>query len=491
MDEEEGKSTGSEDPMADASRKSLMEHPVETSRNPCKFPDLIFGLLWISAVISCLAISIEYGTDIGAANYHDADKRKALRKIMKLFLITFFFALIVAQILLHIMMRFGGSIIHVSFLCIEILLGGTGIILIKELERWFFGCFFLVLCLLTLTFHCMSFARIRNAAVTLHVGCAIVLTYPILQLTALLFSILAVGFFFLHTVAILAFYNYKQSRNEDTFKELVLPIFILIFLSFWSQQVLKYIVIATSASTAQAWWQGQYPSISQHPALNGLARNCTYNLGAISFGAVFVSIIETIVLIIQYFKRLSKASPGNCCLGCFLSCIQCCLVCCEAILDYINKYAFVYVGIWGYSYLWAGKQVVTLFAHHGFVVVGADFFIDFVFFMNSFIIGLVSAGFGILLVEIGPNSWDEHTTSPKLVAALVSGIAGLFIGTIVFSVVDGANKSVMVLFSENPHVLEITHPDEFKRLSASWSLLGQDIKAGEDSTDDSADQNDA
>lgn len=221
-----------------------------------------------------------------------------------------------------------------------------------------------------------------------------------------------------------------------------------------------------------------------HPALDALARNSTYNLGSICFGAFFVAIVETITAVVQYIKKKSKEYPGGCCISCLLSCVTCCLACCEAILDYFNSFAFTYVGIHGYSYLYAGRQVVELFSMHGLTAIGNDYFATVLFVVNSLAIAVVSAMFAIFLVRLGPSDWSKGASSAEIVAGLVCGIGGYCIATIVFSLVDGANKATLVLFAENPHVLEHTHQADFDRLSKVWSLLGKEVDDDEEEAKD-------
>lgn len=39
------------------------------------------------------------------------------------------------------------------------------------------------------------------------------------------------------------------------------------------------------------------------------------------------------------------------------------------IIEYLNKWAYVYVGLYGYSYLEAGRNVITLFENKGWTAI--------------------------------------------------------------------------------------------------------------------------
>lgn len=189
---------------------------------------------------------------------------------------------------------------------------------------------------------------------------------------------------------------------------------------------------------------------------------------------MLVALIETIATCVHYLKKQAAKFPGGCCVTCCLSGVECCLHCCASVLDYMNKYAFVYVGIHGYSFLYAGKQVVTLFATKGVLVIGTDFFLEVLFFVCAVVVALSTAFVGLIIEKYAPGSWTRGISEPELVCATVGGLGGYFVANVVFSLVHGAAKASMILFMENPHVLQHTHPADYKRLSKVWHQLGND-----------------
>lgn len=194
-----------------------------------------------------LASPGRYGwEDVGSQKYNGSHKKKqAAKNMMKIFIVCFLFSFVLAQVLMHIMMRFGGFMIHISLLLVESLLVLTGV-LCARLSHWYLGFFFFVCAALTILFHYFARYRIAFAAATLHVGCEIVLNYLMLQLIAFIGVLVAVGFFFIFALAIYGFYNVKTSKNASA-KELVLPILVFILVFLWTEQVFRYITVATTA----------------------------------------------------------------------------------------------------------------------------------------------------------------------------------------------------------------------------------------------------
>ena len=57
------------------------------------------------------------------------------------------------------------------------------------------------------------------------------------------------------------------------------------------------------------------------------------------------------------------------CVACLAECILSCL---RGIMEYMNKWAFCYVGIYGYDFITSGKAVMALFTNRGWTAVIND-----------------------------------------------------------------------------------------------------------------------
>lgn len=70
------------------------------------------------------------------------------------------------------------------------------------------------------------------------------------------------------------------------------------------------------------------------------------------------------------------------------------------IIEYLNKWAYVYVGLYGYGYIEAGRNVMTLFQHKGWNVIITDDLVDNVLFMVSIVIGLTTGLVGFIVAGL-------------------------------------------------------------------------------------------
>lgn len=90
------------------------------------------------------------------------------------------------------------------------------------------------------------------------------------------------------------------------------------------------------------------------------------------------------------------------CVACLAECILNCL---EGIMEYINQWAYVYVGIYGYDFRTSGKAVMDLFANRGWTAVINDDLTSSALTLGAFGVGVVTCIIGLLVAKFCPQSW--------------------------------------------------------------------------------------
>lgn len=135
--------------------------------------------------------------------------------------------------------------------------------------------------------------------------------------------------------------------------------FGMLVIFFWGAFVFQNIVHVTVAGSVASW---KSKSESGGITLAAWLRATTLSLGSICFGSLMVAFLETIKQVMNFFAWASSQS-GNCCASCLFCCVSCIVGCIEKALKVFNRYAFTYVGIYGYSFVSAGGHVRTNIQH--------------------------------------------------------------------------------------------------------------------------------
>jgi hypothetical protein len=129
------------------------------------------------------------------------------------------------------------------------------------------------------------------------------------------------------------------------------------------------------------------------------------------------------------------------------------------------------VGLYGYGYMEAGKNVFTLFKNRGWDAIIADDLVGNVLFLVSLVVGGISGVVG-LIVETSTDFFDSTdgnvSTNTSTFAFFLGFIVGLVICSILMSTIGSAVNTVIVLFAEAPAEFEQNYPDLSQQMRAAW-----------------------
>jgi len=317
-------------------------------RNPCKFPDLLFAIAF-SAMVVAMIYAAFYYQYAGRVDFDDLASEDAAGNLFSLLIACYASAAVVSQLVASIALRSGTSALDVLLGASNALTLAGSVLAFIFVGPWT-GCGLLAVFLVGGAFQVFGRSdRSEFAAATVAVGCDAALEYPEmgceaavgLEGGAFFLTVVATLLFGTFSVAAFGYYAFEVQKSDDDDWDTALFLVCLAFAAcfFWASQVLKYVITAATASTANSWWFGKDVA-----PLSAFCRAVTYHYGAICFGALVVAPIESIATSINSMKRMSaRAESGavsSVLSGC-LCCVTTVLQCCESILDYFNKFAFV------------------------------------------------------------------------------------------------------------------------------------------------------
>ena len=100
-------------------------------------------------------------------------------------------------------------------------------------------------------------------------------------------------------------------------------------------------------------------------------------------------------------------------------------------MEYFNKWAYIYVGLYGYSYIEAGKRVINLFKTRGWQTIIADNLVNRLLGIMSLTIGILTGVctlFAAFLVEEfeSKQGWMSVGFGVGFVFGLI--LSGVFMG---------------------------------------------------------------
>ena len=187
----------------------------------------------------------------------------------------------------------------------------------------------------------------------------------------------------------------------------------------------------------------------------------TTSFGSVCFGSLLVAILQALRVVAET-AQAEEGGIGTCIAVCILSCL-------ESLLEYFNKWAFIYVGVYGFPYLEAGKNVFTLFQNRGWEAIIADDLVSNALLLVSLGVGGIMGAIALVFTVI--TDWFDEAAGSKGTAFFLGFIVGLAICSILLSTIGSAVNAVIVLFADAPNDFQRNYPDLSRRMRQTWSEI--------------------
>ena len=272
----------------------------------------------------------------------------------------------------------------------------------------------------------------------------------------------------------------------------------LIFSLYWTTMVIKNIVRVIVAGAIGAWWFAaprQYHCCSCDSTVWGpLVRSCTSSLGSICFGSLVVFPAQAISFLgscccfmmgarcrfeafvtnptrtaTEGVNNEQKDSEGGDPQDCFANEICRWIDPLARQLRCCNRWAYTYIGMYGYSFAQGGEKAIQLFETREWMDIARDNLIQNVLLMASIVIG-GSAGIFSVLVEEADGYTLTSLGQPILTAFWIGSILGFVLSNILLlGVVGSAVNTILVCFAADPFEFAKNHPRLSRGMREVWS----------------------
>jgi len=231
--------------------------------------------------------------------------------------------------------------------------------------------------------------------------------------------------------------------------------FLMLVSFYWGVTTISNVVHCTVAGAVATWWFNPAPGKS--PVTGALKRSLTTSFGSIAFGSLLVAIIKAT-------RQVVRAARDNKDIGPALACVlDCMLGILESLLEIFNRYAFCYVGIYGYDFRTAGRSVWTLFKERGLTVIVNDDLLDNVFLLGCILVGVISCG---IAYGYGKGAGMDGPNTGAM--AFIGFFIGFVLCLLTMTTVSSAVATVFVCFAEDPAPFAQYHPDLHTQLVTTW-----------------------
>ncbi|KAF9154801.1 putative choline transporter, neither null mutation nor overexpression affects choline transport [Linnemannia schmuckeri] len=319
-------------------------------------------------------------------------------------------------------------------------------------------------------------SRIPFASVMLKTVTSVSRDYPATYAVSFLGLITQVAYSIYFLLVFAGVYDYyynsgTSSGNNRSALFYVLVVFA-VFSFYWTSQVLSNIVHTTICGVYATYYfmAGSPQGMTKSPTIESMKRACTTSFGSICFGSLIIAVIQTL----RFIANMARGD-GDGIMAFVACCIDCILACLQGIAEFINKYAFAQVAIYGKPYMQAARDTWTIIQDRGIEQIINDNLIGNVWGMAAIFSGFLS-GLGTYLylhfAKPAFNANDQLT----IALIIVGFVMGLQICFTVGTVIDSGVVTTFVCLAEDPAALARTKPDLFARIQATWPEVVQGVR---------------
>mmetsp|Transcript_61449 Transcript_61449/g.73004 ORF Transcript_61449/g.73004 Transcript_61449/m.73004 type:complete len:500 (-) Transcript_61449:263-1762(-) len=420
---------------------------------PRRFRDVGFAVAFVIHILVVLALLVVYGDGMQYVGGDGGGGNSGTASLVTVVVVCGLFSFGVSIVSLGVMMKFATQLVKMA-LIFSVAMSGVVAVL------GFMSGQLMMAILGALSFAvgiCYAYAvwdRIPFAAANMNTALTGVRSNMGLSFCAYFFIFVAFAWSVLWTLA--------ASGTMSALGQGSLFLFLVSY--YWTHQVIQNTVHVTTAGTIGTWWFAPEEASTCCSAglKDSFVRATTYSFGSICFGSLIVALVQAL----RQLNHMARDQEDCGILVCIIDCI---LACIESVIEYFNKWAYVYVGLYGYSYMEAGKNVITLFENKGWTTIITDNLVDNVLAMMSLAIGLVSGLIGLIVAEIDKANFQElGYESPGSVGFIIGLLVGFVLGSILMGVVGSAVNTVIVCFAEAPNEFAANHPALSDEMRSAW-----------------------
>ncbi|XP_065140431.1 choline transporter-like protein 4 isoform X2 [Paramisgurnus dabryanus] len=144
---------------------------------------------------------------------------------------------------------------------------------------------------------------------------------------------------------------------------------------------------------ASYYWAFKKPAdIPTFPLIQSFMRALRYHVGSLAFGALILTLVQLVRIILEYLDHKFKAAQ-NPCTRFLMCCLKCCFWCLEKFIKFINRNAYIMIAIYGKNFCVSAKNAFSLLMRNIVRVVVLDKVTDLLLFFGKL---LVVGGVGVL-----------------------------------------------------------------------------------------------
>ncbi|KAK4206744.1 plasma-membrane choline transporter-domain-containing protein [Rhypophila decipiens] len=233
--------------------------------------------------------------------------------------------------------------------------------------------------------------------------------------------------------------------------------------------------IHTTISGVYGSWYFNSRNYPTKVTRGALKRALTYSFGSISLGSLVVAIINFLRQLCSIAQQ-NASSDGNI-LGTILFCILGCLISIiEWAVEFLNRYAFSHIALYGKAYIPAAKDTWTMIKNRGIDALINECLIGPVLIMGATFVAYASALLAYLYIVFTAPAYNSGGGFTGVVVAF-SFLIGLQICNVFTTPLSSGIDTIFVAMAWDPEVMMRDHGDLYHQMVVVYPHVAEAIHA--------------
>ncbi|KAK5001496.1 putative choline transporter, neither null mutation nor overexpression affects choline transport, partial [Elasticomyces elasticus] len=356
---------------------------------------------------------------------------------------------------------------------LHIIFGFVTAIYMLSRRYWSGGIVFLIFAIFTLICFISWIPRIPFSVLMLQTSIDVSKKHGHVYLVSLIGGLLATAFGAWFSVTLVAVYAHYEPGNNpacrsgagggcSSAKVIGLVVFIT-FAAYWITEWLKNTIHVTISGVYGSWYfcSNNFPK----GATRGAARRAlTVSFGSISFGSLVVAIINMLRQACS-IARQQSAGSGNMATDIAFCLLQCLIGLLDWAVQFVNRYAFSYIALYGKSYLAAAKDTWKMITQRGIDALINECLIGPVLTMGATFVAYTCALLAYLYLIFTAPAYNHDGGFTPVVLAFAF-LIGLQICNVFTVPISSGLDTIFVAAAWDPEVLMRDHAELYAKMVA-------------------------
>ncbi|RMZ85249.1 hypothetical protein DV738_g311, partial [Chaetothyriales sp. CBS 135597] len=249
------------------------------------------------------------------------------------------------------------------------------------------------------------------------------------------------------------------------------------FAGYWISEWIKNTIYTSVAGVYGSWYfcAGKPGGIPKGSSFGAFRRAITYSFGSVSLGSLIVAFINLLRQICSIAQQQQAADDNI--IGTICFCILGCLL---GLLDwavqFINRYAFSHIALYGKAYFAAAKDTWTMMKDRGIDALVNDCLVGPVLTMGSLFVAYICALLTYLYLQFTDPAYNTGNKFTPLIMAYAF-LIGMQVCQIFTAPILSGIDTTFVAMAWDPQVAATDHPEFWNKLVQVYPRVQQIIQA--------------